>query len=99
MEVTNYCKKMITELDTWREKAEHIIRELDGVPSCDKEKVLPEIIELHMFIEELCERIERVRRNCQESLESTEIGVTELNVHDPEIYGDEERLKIYGVKD
>ena len=81
MEVTSCCEKLIAELDVWKEKADRITRELDNLPSGDKEKVLPEITDWHMFIEDLCERIDRVRRDCSEALESKDIGVLKIGSH------------------
>lgn len=81
METTICCEKMMAELDAWKEKANHIARELDNMQSGDKQNVLPEIIELHMFIEEIYERIDVLKRNCPEAWESPEIGVLEVRDH------------------
>ena len=81
MEVTSYCEELVVELDAWKEKANHIATKLDNMMSRDKVQVLPEISEMHMFIEELCDRITQVKRNCQEAWKPTEIGVMELKTH------------------
>jgi hypothetical protein len=77
---TNCCEKLIAELGAWKEKVDHIARELDNMASCDKAKLLPQVIELHMFIEDICERMDRVKRNCQEASERSE-GVIEVIAH------------------
>jgi len=81
MEVNRYCEELIVELDAWKEKANHIATKLDTMTSGDKKQVLPEIIELHMLVEELCDRIDKVKRNCQEAWQPDQVGVTELRTH------------------
>ncbi len=81
MQVTTYCEKLIEELDAWKEKADHIARELDNLAPLEKGKMLPEIMELHMFVEELCERMYAVKNNCLEAWEPAEIGVMMVRVH------------------
>ncbi len=82
MEAITYCEKLNAGLDTWKERADHVTRELDNMASCDKEKVLPEVIELHMFVEELRDRMNRVKKNCLEAWEPAEIGAMELRAHE-----------------
>ena len=60
MEKMSYCEKLVEELGAWKGKADHIVRELDELSSGDKGKMLPEIFELHMFVEELYDRIDRL---------------------------------------
>ena len=48
----------------WKEKVSQIVQRLDKVPSGDKEKVVPQVNELHMLIEELSDRIGRLKREC-----------------------------------
>ena len=81
MQVTSYCEKLIMELNGWREKADAIVGELDNMPSYQKKEVAPQVIELHMFVEELSDRIERVKRKCSEALESDEVGVPLVKAH------------------
>lgn len=81
MEDTTCCEKLITELDIWKGKADHIARELDKMPRQDNGKMVPETMDLHMFVEELCDRIDRLRINCPEAWEPAEIGVIELRTH------------------
>jgi hypothetical protein len=77
---TNCCQKLVEELIAWKEKVDQSAGGLDNMASCDKAKLLPQVIELHMFIEDIGERIDRVKRNCQEALERSE-GVIEVRAH------------------
>ena len=81
MEVTTYCEKLVAELDVWKEKADRIAKELDNTTLPEKEKILPEILELHMLVEELCERIDQVKTRCLDAWEPDEIGVIEVRTH------------------
>ena len=64
MEVTDYCDNVIVELAGWKAKMYDLARKLDKMPTGQKEKVVPEVNELHMIIEELGDRIERLRKEC-----------------------------------
>ncbi len=64
MEVKDYCKNMIVELTGWKAKMYDIVRKLDKLPSGEKEKYLPTLNELHIFIEELNERINNLEKAC-----------------------------------
>jgi len=64
MEVTDYCDNVIVELSGWKAKMYDLARKLDKMPTGQKEKVVNEVNELHMIIEELGDRIERLRKEC-----------------------------------
>jgi hypothetical protein len=89
MEVTTYCEKLAEELNIWKGKVDYIATELDKVAWSDKERILPETIDLLMFIEELRDRIDNVESNCPEVWEPGRIGVIELQVHKTGNWGEE----------
>ena len=64
MDVNSYCDNLSVELGGWKEKVGQIAQRLDRMPSGDKEKVVPQVNELHALIEELDDRIGRLRREC-----------------------------------
>ena len=64
MDVTSYCNSLAIELTGWKAKVYDTTRKLDKMPSGDKEKVVPEVNELHMIIEELDDRIGRLKKEC-----------------------------------
>ncbi|MDY7031005.1 MAG: hypothetical protein SVY10_03745 [Thermodesulfobacteriota bacterium] len=64
MDVKDYCNGLQAELTGWKAKVYDVTRRLDKMSSGDKEKVVPEVNELHMIIEELNDRIEKLQREC-----------------------------------
>ena len=64
MDVKSYCDSLAIELTGWKAKVYDIVRKLDKMESGDKEKVVPEVNELHMIIEELDDRVDRLRKEC-----------------------------------
>ena len=66
MDLNSYCNSLSKELTEWKTKIEAIVKELDSVPSGDKETGVPEVNELHALIEEIEDRVERLKRDCPE---------------------------------
>jgi hypothetical protein len=64
MDVKSYCDSLSIELTGWKAKVYDIVRKLDKMSSGDKEKVIPEVNELHMIIEELDDRIDLLEKEC-----------------------------------
>lgn len=64
MDVQAYCDNITIELTGWRTKLNDIVERLDKLPSGDKEKVVSEVYDLHMLIEEFNDRIERLTYEC-----------------------------------
>ncbi|MBI4963610.1 MAG: hypothetical protein HY913_10065 [Desulfomonile tiedjei] len=69
MELTEYCDGVAGELSTWRTKVDDVVKRLDHVSTGDKAKVVPHVNELHMVMEELDERINKLRTACPTSWE------------------------------
>jgi predicted nuclease with TOPRIM domain len=64
MDVTSYCENVSKELTGWKAKVDKIVKKLDKMPSGDKEKVVPQVNELHALMDELDDRIARLKREC-----------------------------------
>lgn len=64
MEVQNYCDKLATELGAWKAKADEMVTRLDHFSSGEKEKVIDQVRDLHMFVEELENRITGLSTEC-----------------------------------
>jgi hypothetical protein len=77
MELKDYCSNMAVELTAWKAKMYDIARKLDKMPTGDKEKVVPEVYELHALIEELSDRIQRLQRECPTQWSPDEIEMNE----------------------
>jgi predicted nuclease with TOPRIM domain len=74
MEVTDYCKNLTMELTAWKAKMYDLGRKLDRMSTGQKEKVFPEVNELHMIIEELGQRIEKLQKECPTKWDPSEIN-------------------------
>ena len=64
MDVKSYCDSLNIELTGWKAKVYDVVRKLDKVSSGDKQKVVPMVNELHMVIEELTDRIDKLKKDC-----------------------------------
>ncbi|MCJ7807554.1 MAG: hypothetical protein MUP73_02380 [Dehalococcoidia bacterium] len=64
MDVTSYCENVSKELTGWKAKVDGIVKKLDKMPSGDKEKVVPQVNELHALMDEIDDRIARLKREC-----------------------------------
>jgi len=75
MDVNTYCDNLAIELTGWKAKVYDIVRKMDKMSSGDKEKVVPEVNELHMIIEELDDRVERLKKECPTEWEPDKIEI------------------------
>lgn len=64
MKARNCCKTMEMELTGWKAIVYDITRKMEQLPGGQKEKILPNIEDLHILIEEMDERIEQIRDTC-----------------------------------
>ena len=64
MSARNCCKTMQAELTAWKANVYDIVRKMEELPGGEKDRVLPNIEDLHMLIAEMDDRIEDIRDNC-----------------------------------
>ncbi len=64
MDVKDFCKSMETEMTAWKAKLYDVMRKVDNLGTAEREKVLPNIEDLHMFLEEMSERVEKLKTEC-----------------------------------
>ena len=64
MDVLDYCKGLENEMTAWKAKLYDVMRKIDKLGSAEKEKVLPNIEDLHMFLEEMTDRVETLKTEC-----------------------------------
>ena len=64
MKARNCCKTMEAELTAWKANVYDIVRNMERLDGGRKEKMLPNIEDLHMLIAEMDDRIELIRSNC-----------------------------------
>jgi hypothetical protein len=61
----NCCKTMEAELTAWKANVYDIVRRMEGLGTADRERVLPNIEDLHILIAEMDDRIDQIRVNCR----------------------------------
>ncbi len=64
MDVLDYCKSMETEMTAWKAKFYDVMRKVDKLGTAEKEKVLPNIQDLNMLLEEMGDRVEKLKTEC-----------------------------------
>lgn len=64
MDVKDYCGAMSTELTAWKAKMYDVVRKLDKLGTAEREKVLPNVEDIHMLIEDMATRIDQLNREC-----------------------------------
>jgi hypothetical protein len=55
---------MEAELTAWKANVYDIVRKMEELPGGEKEKILPNIEDLHILISEMDQRIDQIRDNC-----------------------------------
>jgi hypothetical protein len=55
---------MEAELTAWKANVYDIVRKIEELPGGEKEKILPNIEDLHILISEMDQRIDQIRDNC-----------------------------------
>lgn len=64
MDVKDYCKSMETEMTAWKAKLYDVMRKVDKLGTVEREKVLPNIEDLHMLLEEMSDRVKTLETEC-----------------------------------
>jgi len=61
----NCCKTMEAELTAWKANVYDIVRNMEKMPGGEREKILPNIEDLHILIAEMDDRIDEIREKCK----------------------------------
>jgi len=72
-DVQGYCDNVIAELVVWKGKIYDVVRRLDKLSSGEKSKFGDQVNDLHMYVEELENRIHRLRTECPTDWKSDQI--------------------------
>ena len=64
MDIQDYCKNVDIELSTWRAKLNDVMRQMDDLPTGDKQRMYEKVNGLHIIVTELDERIDQLRTKC-----------------------------------
>jgi hypothetical protein len=64
MDVKDYCKNVDMELTAWKAKLYNIMRQMDDLPTSDKQRMYEKVNGLHIIMTELDDRIDQLRTSC-----------------------------------
>jgi hypothetical protein len=64
MDVMDYCKSMEAEMTAWKAKLYDTMRKIDKLGTSEREKILPNIEDLHILLEEMEERVGQLKNEC-----------------------------------
>jgi hypothetical protein len=64
MDVKDYCKYVSAELIVWKAKLYDVMIKMDKLPTSDKQRMFEEVNGLHIVMDELEERVEKLRTEC-----------------------------------
>jgi len=64
MDVQDYCKSMEMEMTAWKAKLYDVMRKVDKLGSAEKEGILANVEDLHMLLEEMSDRVEKLKTEC-----------------------------------
>ncbi len=64
MDVKDYCKSMENEMTTWKAKLYDVMRNFDKLGTSEREKILPNIEDLHIYLEEMTDRVDKLKHEC-----------------------------------
>ncbi len=64
MDVNDFCKGMENEMTAWKAKLYDAMRKVDKLGSAERQKMLANIEDLHILLEEMSGRVEQLRTEC-----------------------------------
>ncbi|MEJ2364270.1 MAG: hypothetical protein P8075_02240 [Deltaproteobacteria bacterium] len=64
MELQEYCHNVEEELTGWKAKVYDVMYRLDKVDTGDKGKIVSQVNDLHIIVQELSDRIAQLEREC-----------------------------------
>ncbi len=64
MKALDCCKTMEMELTGWKAMVYDIVRVMDKLPGGEKEKIISNIQDIHILVEEMDDRIDEIREMC-----------------------------------
>ena len=64
MEVKDFCSAMESEMTAWKAKMYDAMRKIDKLGSAEKEKILMNVQDLNMIMDDMAQRVEQLRTEC-----------------------------------
>jgi len=64
MDVKDYCNNVDMELTAWKAKLYNVMRQMDKLPTSDKQRMYEKVNGLHILMTELDDRLDELRTEC-----------------------------------
>ena len=64
MDVKDFCSSMESEMTAWKAKLYDTMRKVDKLGTAEREKMLYNIEDLHILLQEMSDRVEQIRSEC-----------------------------------
>ena len=64
MDVKDFCAGMEMEMTAWKAKMYDAMRKIDKLGSAEKEKILYNVQDLNMIMDDMAQRVEQLRTEC-----------------------------------
>jgi hypothetical protein len=64
MDVKDFCQGMENEMTMWKAKLYDVMRRVDRLGSAEKERMLQNVEDLHILLQEMADRVEQLRTEC-----------------------------------
>jgi hypothetical protein len=64
MEVKDFCQAMESEITSWKAKLYDVMRKIDKLGTSEREKMLGNIQDLHIFLDDMSSRVDQLRNEC-----------------------------------
>ncbi len=64
MDVKDFCSAMESEMTSWKAKLYDAMRKIEKLGSAEKEKVLMNIQDLNILMDDMSNRVEQLRTEC-----------------------------------
>ena len=64
MDVKDFCSAIESEMTSWKAKLYDAMRKVDKLGTAEKEKMLMNIQDLNMLVDDMANRVEQLRTEC-----------------------------------
>lgn len=64
MDVKDFCSAMEAEMTSWKAKLYDVMRRIDRLGTAEREKMLLNIQDLNIFLDDMSSRVEQLRTEC-----------------------------------
>jgi len=87
-DVHSYCDATVAELSVWKAKVYDVLRKMDKASSGDKAKLVDQVNDLHIVIDDLEARIGKLRSECPADWKADQAELDKKFGHLKGVYND-----------